>query len=210
MSGQAGQAPGVFAATSRFKAAVRLINQVDAGKLGKTASSILQRMTEQKSGSLFTEAEADQLKAMLELTSDDLDTLVSGTSYIFDQAAFFNLSGDKLEPQLLEHSMGQASVDAFKAAWAEGRAAFTAALREKTLGAPQVLSAVDWRLQVTMAHSDLSKTKVLSSILDLTLGDASAPGAQPEHLLMELSKEQLSKLYADLERVQSQLDKITK
>jgi len=64
-----------------------------------------------------------------------------------------------------------------------------------------------------MAHGDLSKTKVLNAVLDLTLADADAAAgdhAGTEHLRMELDKEQMARLFQDLEKVQSQLDQITK
>ncbi len=201
---------GAFAATSRFKAAISIFNQLESPKLAKVATMILTRMTERKSGSTFSETETEQLKAVLELSSSDVDIFVSGCSYVWDQAAFSNLSPDKLEPQLLEHGANQSAVDVMKSVWADGRVAFINALRERTLGAPQTLDAVNWRLQLTMSHKELSKTKAMSAILGLSLGDVSDPDKAQEQVLLEMSKDQLSQLYNDLERVQAQLDKITK
>lgn len=201
---------GAFVATTRFKEAVAMINHLDTVKLIKVAATILARMAEKKSGSAFTEAEMEQLQEVLGISSSDVETLVAGSSYIFDQAAFNNLSPENLEPQLVSHGMEDTAAAAFKKVWGDGRAPFVSALRERTLGAPQTLDGVDWRLQLTMSSKDLSKTKTLSSVLDLKLGDASRPDAAPEHLVMELNMEQLMKLYNDLEKVQSQLDKITK
>lgn len=221
-----------FVSTTRFKDAVRLLNQVELGKLEKVAATIATRLAERASQSAFTSAEEEQLRALLELGQEDLDTLVAGISYIWEQAAYLNLSPEKLVAQLEEHTVSKDALAALAGVWAKQRLPFVSSLRERTLGAPAVVTDVDWRLQLTMAHQELSKTKVLSAVLDLTLAPAgtaaaastsssssssSAEGAAAagvegevtERLLMELSKDELLRLYNDLERVQTQLDGLT-
>jgi len=216
-SGAAAAAAGanaVFVSTSRFKSAIALLNQTDVSKLTSVLTTLLNRMTERKgSGAVFNDTERNALKTALELSSEALDTFIGGCSYIWDQAAFYNLTPEKLELHLKEHDLIEEAIAVFKAVWAAGRLAYVNALRERTLGAPLVLKDIDWRLQITMANTTLANTKTLSSLLDLTLGEpdsGNSSGAPVEHLLIEFSKEQLTKLYDDLERVQVQLDNLAK
>lgn len=49
---------------------------------------------------LFTEAEEAQIKSTLSLSSANLDTVLSASSYIFEQAAYHNSSDSKLQSGL--------------------------------------------------------------------------------------------------------------
>lgn len=183
--------------------------------------------------------EREQLQTVFAPSSpDDLDIILTSISYILDQSAFSNLSADKLTAHLAEHALCEASTLAIAAVWRAQGPALIARLRDRVLGAPLVLADVDWRMQLTMAHGDLTKTKVLSAVLDLTLQDPSAAASAADaaasaaadaetgagegargglvaetgtqHVRLELDKDAMLKLFKELERVQSQLDQITK
>ena len=147
--------------------------------------------------------------SFLSLTPDDLTTVVSGSKYILDQACFFNLAAEKLHNQLVEHNMNEDQAAIFGKVWKKSRTPMVEMLREHSFGAPLALTNIDWRLQVSMAHDKLSKTKHVATVLDLHLADPS--GETPaESVLLEFNKEQLLELYENLELIQSQVDKITK
>lgn len=193
----------------RFKTAINLLNHADLKKLERIASTVITRLGNNKDESVFTDAENEQLRAMLDVNAEDLDIIVSGCSYIWDQAAFYNLTADKLASQLQEHSMSDAAVNVFGSVWAASKLAFINKLRSYTFGAPKVLSDVDWQLKLTTSHQDLSKTKVCNSVLNLQLSDAN-DSSKVDNILLEFSKEQLYELFNQLETVQSQLDHISK
>lgn len=96
--------PPVFAQTSRFKECVELINSIDKQKLPLVVSRILEKLS-QKSGEVFTDKEEEQLKQLLSISAEQLNTLVSGCSYILDKAAYHNLTGEKLMGHLQSAAM---------------------------------------------------------------------------------------------------------
>ena len=175
----------------------------------KIASTVLTRLTVNKDESAFSDAESEQLRLMLNVSVEELDIIVWGCSYIWDQAAFYNLSPTNLASQLQEHGMTEAIVNVFGAVWASMKPAFMTTLRDYTFGAPKVLKDVDWRLQLTISHQSLAKTKVCNSILNISLGDANEKDVCDD-ITLELSKSQLYELYKNLETIQSQLDQISK
>lgn len=62
-----------------------------------------------------------------------------------------------------------------------------------------------------MAQDGISQTKALNAILSLNVVDVDDTAkASAETVSMELSKEDLRTLYASLEKVQTQLDQISK
>lgn len=145
----------------------------------------------------------------LDVTTDDLLTIISGSKYVWDQACFFNLSAEKLLAQLVEHHMSEENASVFAQVWHKFRGSLVEKLRNQSFGAPLALADIEWRLQVSMAHDKLSKTKHVNTILDLHLADPSG-ATSSENLLLELNKEQLLELYENLELIQGQVDKITK
>lgn len=186
------------------------MNGIDKQKFPLVVSRIIAKFHE-KSGRVFTEKEEDQLKQLLGISSEQLDTFISGCSYIFDQAAYHNLTAEKLMGNLQSSTMDDTQAQLLAGIWGKERMKFINNLRDNTLGAPQVLDSVDWRLQLTMAQDGISQTKGLNAVLSLTLLDVDDTDKKnSDTVTMELSKEDLKKLYEDLERVQHQLDQISK
>lgn len=147
--------------------------------------------------------------SFLGVSSDELATIISGSKYVWDQACFFNLSAEKLQHQLLENHMSEENATTFAQVWHKFRVPLVEKLREHTFGTPLALADLEWRLQVSMAHDKLSKTKHVNTILDLHLADPSG-AVEGENIQLEFNKEQLLELYENLEKIQAQVDKITK
>lgn len=189
----------------RFKAAINSLNNTDENLVKKISTQVITSMINKKE-TVFTESESEQLRELLSFNVEELDIFISGCNYIFDQAAFYGLSPNALASQLQEHEMTETMVTVFGHVWAAYRAQLTSKLRNDTFGAPKVLSDIDWKLQLTISHQDLAKTKVCNSILNLELHDVTEK--KYNNVVLELAKPQLLELYQKLETVQSQLDQI--
>lgn len=165
------------------------------------------------------------------MSAEDTKTVIDASLYIFELAAYHRMSGGKLASQLLAAQMQQQPAQIFGQVWAEGKEPLLDRLRNHTLGAPQTLDHVSWRLQLTMGQKSISRQKNINTILNLRLLNPDADPADAasqslpqdardrssfslsppaeENLTMELDPQQLHSLFRSLERVQQQLDSLS-
>ena len=102
---------------------------------------------------LFSEDEEAQLQGLFELGEEQLATLLSACSFIFEQAAYATTPPDSLRDELLKAGVQQEQAEAFAATWREEGAAFVQQLKERAALAPQHLHAIDWAVCVGTASS---------------------------------------------------------
>jgi hypothetical protein len=62
---------------------------------------------------VFSEAEEEQLKSVFGLSDSQLSTLVEASTYVFEQAAYFSVSANKLTAQLQLVALGEPQVSSF-------------------------------------------------------------------------------------------------
>ena len=91
--------------------------------------------------------------------------------------------------------------------WATEGAGFVSALKTQTLGYSS-LSAVDYHLNMTVGQSDLARTQEPTAIFELSLKHPTIANLVPkiEKLPLEFSHQELYSFFADIERIQQQLD----
>mmetsp|Transcript_17559 Transcript_17559/g.19756 ORF Transcript_17559/g.19756 Transcript_17559/m.19756 type:complete len:204 (+) Transcript_17559:36-647(+) len=200
----------LFHQTKRFKEATDLINKIAAKKLPLLASRILDNLSRKENGQVFSEKEQTKVLKLFSIAPLELDTIMDASSYIFEQAAYHNLNAQKLAGHLAAAGVAQPQAQAFGVAWDERREAFLTKLRNHTLGAPLVLNSVDWRLQLTMGQQTLTKTKDINTIINFGIGSADAEAKEGEDLTVEMDHDALLNFYNSMEKIQSQLDAMSK
>ncbi len=103
------------------------------------------------------------MKASLEFSDSELSIMLDAVTYIYEQAAYSNISSaEKFAPLLTATGLQPPKVTALTTSWVEGRELFLTKLRDQTLGTPLVLDDVQWRLQMTLGSATLSKTKQMN------------------------------------------------
>eukprot|EP00808_Paulinella_micropora_P025906 g30397.t1 len=198
----------MFVITKRFGQAVTLINQTDEKKLPLLVSRVLQEMTvNPEAEKLFTDEVEQSLQNAFAFSHEQLDTLVSASVYIFEQAAYKTVSASKLKAGLETAGMKASAAMAFAQIWNEKKAAYVATLKSKSFGAPQKLDSVKWSLQLALGDSAITKTKHLKGVLQLGLKNEQE--GSEENVILEFSQSQLEDLYENLELIQKQLDTLS-
>lgn len=202
----------VFQQTKRFNEALKIIEKVPAKRLGLLVSRILSSFAQNGEGDIFTEQEQQQLLNMLGFSEEELQTMLDVSLYILELAAYHRMSGGKLASSLQQAGMPEAPAQSFGQVWNEGRQPLLDRLRKHTLGAPQILESVSWRLQLTMAQQGIAQRKDINTLLNLRLHNPDLPEGEPgalENLVLELDLEQLQSMFQSMERVQEQLDQLS-
>lgn len=200
----------IFTVTRRFKDAIALFNTLDVKLLMKVMTRVVAQLGSGGVGAVFNAEEEEQLQEHLDISAAQLQTVLGGTAYVFEQAAYHAASAARLHHHLHEtHELDTAPAMAFGRVWTKASPAMLTRLQQHTLGAPAVLRDVDWRLQLTMSHQRLDRTKDINAVFDFVLGDASANSAHDECISVEATQTQVEALYESMERIQQQLDALT-
>lgn len=196
----------------RFKAAIELYNKLDPKQLGKIANTIVQRLNVKTGQPPFSDAELEQLKATFNIQNEELDIVIACCGYIWDQAAFYNLSSEALSTQLTQHHLDESIATIFAYIWKNNRSQFIQQLHSKPFGTPMILDDIHWKLQLTTSSQHLSKTKQLNTLMTLSLVNANDydDEQKKDELQLEFTNEQLIEFFKQLETVQQQLDRISK
>jgi len=228
----------MFKKSKRFGKAVGLINQVDLARLPQVLSRVLQKLPHKvhcarylarygrcdvwpgahhvahlcaaprQTESAFSDAETAQLCELFELNGSQLQLLLSGCSYIFEEGAYATTPPAKLVAELVEAGVEHEQADIFAGVWRDGAEEFILQSKNHSVLAPQYLSAVDWQLAVETAHSSGARGQCGHALLELRLSSgapmASSDSAHSVH--MRLGKAELEELLAQLDKIQAQMD----
>ena len=173
----------------------------------------------------FSAAETEQMREMFGLDAAQLDTLLGGCHFIFEQAAYGTTPPEQLEVELIGAGVSEAHAAAFAATWQAGAAECVRRLKETAVLAPASLTGVDWQLCVGTAGSGGERGQSAHSILELSLTTqqpagafgassepppSSAAGAQVERKLhLRVGREGMVDLLSKLDKVQAQIDKLS-
>jgi len=159
-----------FVETRKFKEAVALFNKLDPSKLSLLVERVLLKSPpDSKTGRLFAEKEEAKLRDAFDLTQENLETLLNASVYVFDTAAYKNITATKLKAFLEASGVDGTQAMSFAKVWNDHKETFLAKLRSQTLSGTQKLDGVKWRLQLTMGQKELSKSKDLTTIINLSL-----------------------------------------
>jgi len=195
----------LFNLTTRFKNAISEINEIDKSRFPLLLTRVAKK-TGIKMEKIFSQQEEAQLQEVLKLSSADLSVVLEACTFIFEQAAYYNISGNTLGSQLGKTGLDQAKIEIFQRIWQEEAEGLVARLKTKTVS-PLVLDEIGWRLHLHLSQSNLSKIKVPSAIFELSL--KSPEGQKESSVLLEFNKDELQQFYFQLETMQDQLDNLS-
>jgi hypothetical protein len=223
-------AGAAFNLTGRFKEAVTLINATEPEKftlfLGRVMCGLLDE------DAAFTPAEREKLPQALlggGGTADQVDALLDGCTFIFEQTAYRAFPPAALGEKLFAAGLDQAHAAAFAEAWTASGQAVLERLRAAPL-APLALEQFNWRLHIQLAQQETSKINAPTAIFQFVLNDAepvvdvgnSGVGGQSKakaktktkqqqqrSFVAEMNKEELTTFYRQIERIQDQLDTLS-
>eukprot|EP00485_Elphidium_margaritaceum_P004545 CAMPEP_0202708458 /NCGR_PEP_ID=MMETSP1385-20130828/20664_1 /ASSEMBLY_ACC=CAM_ASM_000861 /TAXON_ID=933848 /ORGANISM="Elphidium margaritaceum" /LENGTH=205 /DNA_ID=CAMNT_0049367433 /DNA_START=19 /DNA_END=636 /DNA_ORIENTATION=+ len=197
---------GVFPQTQQFVKAIEIINGVDAKKLSKILSRIIDNL-DKRNEKAFSEEEEEKLCEILTLDGAAFATLISCSSFIFDQSAKNALKANKLTTELNKTSMDEAQINGFVKAWTEHGPKLIEKLKE-TCFAPTTLKGMNWSLQMSVASQNSARLRQPRAIFELNTGHPISKD-KDDSFFMELSMDELTNLFNDLEQIQKQLDSLT-
>ncbi|EFC49506.1 hypothetical protein NAEGRDRAFT_45670 [Naegleria gruberi] len=202
----------------RFSTAVALMNTIDPPQLFfKLLNHILLKKLSSENQS-FSSLEKERLLETFPMIKNDklLVLLIDGCSYVFEQALYNALNPEKLFQELTESQSGisETHAQAFQEAWRVKGREYMNTAKEHTLGGPVVLENFDWRLQMQISESDLSKMKIPNVLFEFTTLDYQNKNTETmkpkeENIVVEFTKEELYGFFTKLEAIQNQLDKIS-
>eukprot|EP00743_Colponemidia_sp_Colp-15_P011183 GILK01012443.1.p1 GENE.GILK01012443.1~~GILK01012443.1.p1 ORF type:complete len:204 (-),score=31.55 GILK01012443.1:40-651(-) len=199
----------MFASTTRFREAVALVNAVPVEKLPLVITRIVRRLHLKEQ--IFKDEEAEQLQDVLQLSAAEVDTVVHGCSYIFEQAAYRRANQKVLAENLQAAGLGDVQAQAFYRIWGTEGASYLEKLKEKPLGTP-MLTDVNWRLHLEMAQDDIYHQKEPVAIFNFGLdnSDSTKQSVQNENssIAVEMDSQELYSFFLKLETIQQQLDRL--
>jgi len=177
---------------------------------------VKQKTSESNQG--FSEQERERLLETFPMIKNDkqLVLLIDGCSYIFEQALYNTLNPDKLYQELIDSQTGisETHAQAFQEAWRKQGRDYMTSAKEHTLGGPVKLDHFDWRLQMQISESDLSKMKIPNVLFEFTTTDSQKKDPvsmkpKEENIVVEFTREELYSFFTKLEAIQNQLDKLS-
>ena len=142
---------------------------------------------------------------VLQLNPVELATVLDGCAFIFERAAYENIS-----PQVLELSLSQVGAEASKSSivgqiWgAEGKYICNS-LAAATIAGPMVLSSFSWSANMKVGQSNTAKLRDSSVIIDFNTVSPEGNG-ENSSFSVEFDHAKLYDFFLSLERIQEQLD----
>lgn len=136
--------------------AVGLLNQLSLKKFPLILNRVMTHLKE-KTDEMFNQEEMAHLSKLYQLTSEQIHILLDSMSYIYEQAAYHLLNGDKLKAQLMDVlQIAEPQSAAIAYVWNEQREAYMINLRDRTFGSPQVRNRTSqhWSRDDSRSHND--------------------------------------------------------
>ena len=206
--------------TKRFASIVKLINAADPDHLYEVLKRVLSSLPDKAMGG-FSETEMEQMRSLFGLSALQMELLLGGCAFIFEQAAYATTPPGDLRTELTAAGIGEDAARAFSSTWQAGAAECVQKLKDQSVLAPLQLSGVDWQLCVGTAASAGERGQSSHTCLQLDLEPLSASGSSGGgggadsgvgvdsglHMHMRLGREEMSGLLGKLDLIQAQMDR---
>lgn len=189
---------------SRFTLVAEKLNGISQDKFGMLLTRLFQKL-HMKNERLFSQAEEQQLQALFELGAEELELVLGGLCYVFEQAAFQGVGPEPLFEQLQEAGVDDVHAKIIGRLWASERAEYIGKLKQRNIGAAS-LTGTDYHLNVMVGGSNLTRLQEPTALFEFTTTDPSRGPSATEKTSVEFSHPELSSFFSQLERVQQQLD----
>lgn len=187
--------------TPRLERGLKIASQIDNSKFRLLINRICQTLQSNVDTKIFSEEEEEKLLVSLDLSKDDLVSLLDALTTIYKQAA-----RNAIKPQSMESTLKDTfntdddKVQIFLHAWVTYGKGIIENFRQQSIFPVQVKD-IDWSLNVQVASSTIKKNVRPVALLQLNL-----TAEQRSKLTAEFDKKELTDLYQNLEKIQSQLD----
>ncbi|XP_050460683.1 COMM domain-containing protein 10 [Cataglyphis hispanica] len=188
--------------TSKLEQGLTIVARLDNNsKFRLLVNRICQSLQSSIDTKIFNEEEKEKLLVSLDLTKDELILLLDTITSIYMQAAC-----NVVKPSLMETVMkdnfkiDEEKILIFTNAWMTYGKGIVENLRQKSMFPIQVKD-INWCLNVQSSSSAISKDARPVALLQLGL-----TGDKTSTLTVEFDKKQLTDLYYNLEKIQTQLD----
>eukprot|EP01083_Nonionella_stella_P039063 106229_1 len=196
--------------STRFLTAIKLINDMNADGLPKILARIFDRLLEDRQ-TLFSESEELDLTNIFSIELSQLKMISDALTYIFETAVYHTVDPENLKSALEKLGLGTDHIQVLVKSWTENGPNLVSSLKKKSFGAPNVLEDVSWRMHAEMSNSKECEKSEIRSIFSLKLSTPATArdSAKSENLIVDLSKNDVERLYNDLEVIQKQLDSLS-
>ena len=95
----------------------------------------------------FTDNETARLREVFSLDEAQVELLLGGSAFIFEQAAYEMTPPETLQTELIAAGVSDEHAQAFCTVWQSGAAECVASLKqERSVLAPRHLTSIDWQL----------------------------------------------------------------
>ena len=167
---------------------------------------------------VFSEADTTQMRELFSLEAEQVDILLGGCNFIFEQAAYATTPPETLSVELIGAGVSEPHANAFAATWQAGAADVVRRLKDGAVLAPTHLTAVDWELCVGTAGSGGERGQSAHSVLQLELttqtppaapSAAATPSSGQQKIHLRLGREGMVDLLGKLDQIQAQIDKLS-
>ncbi|KAK7008739.1 COMM domain-containing protein 10 [Biomphalaria glabrata] len=195
----------MFTASASIKKAVSLINELDVTKFPLLLSRIMQKL-HVKEERTFSEEEEEKLQNAFEISPSDLELILQTLEFILQQAAYHTAKPTTLGEQLKDLQLDDDKVSIIVEAWTTGARDLVQKLRDRTVH-PLQLEDINWRINLQMAQTTLSKMKLPNALFQLGIRNDTT--GLKENIRVEFTHEELYEFYNQLEVIQSQLDSLS-
>ncbi|KAL8562624.1 hypothetical protein ACOMHN_011196 [Nucella lapillus] len=195
----------MFTATANIKKAVSLINDLDTSKFPLLLSRILQKL-HIKEERTFSEGEEEKLQGALGVAGADLELIIETLEFFLQQAAYHAAKPQHLSQQLQQLDLQEEKIKPIVEAWSSSAKDTIGQLRQRTVH-PKQLEEVNWRLNLQLAQSSVSKMKEPNAMFELGVRDENS--GEKEKIRMEFTHDELYGFYNQLEAIQKQLDSLS-
>ena len=150
---------------------------------------------------------------LFSLTATQLEVLIGGCRFIFEEAAYNTTQVEQLNVELIGAGMSEEAARAFAATWQAGAGECVRRLKEASILAPSQLTSVDWQICVGTAGSGGERGQSAHSILELGLTTQQPPSAEggsgAETIHLRMGRDGLVDFLAKLDKIQAQIDKLS-
>ncbi|KAJ4453635.1 putative HCaRG protein [Paratrimastix pyriformis] len=181
------QRPELFKETRSFKAAIDLMNTLEDAKFPLLLDRIIKQIDGKKTEGFFSAAEEEQLQSLFSLNQQQLEHVVQGCAYVFEQASYFALKPQAFATQIQATSLSEGKAAAFGEVWAAQSEALLTRIRERSFGSPPAVTGISWDLLLPMGSTYTRNDRSLMVRFDLThtplpAAPSSAPTPAPSAL----------------------------
>jgi COMM domain containing 10 len=206
-----------FKFAKNFEQVAKVCNRIAVEKFPLLLSKLIKKL-HVKGLRLFNDEERQQLQSIFDLNAKDLDLVLGGCCFIFEQAAFTSTGPEPLYTVLLNAGFDQAHGKVIGKVWAEEAPSFVDKLKNRNLGSPSLVDT-DYHLNLTLGVNDLSRLQEPTAIFEFSVSDPSKEiSTTSAHrdveggvgkVSVEFGHNELYDFFEKLESVQRQLDRLS-